>query len=275
MKQKKLLALLLAVCMVLAVLPSFASAETIEVKDTLDKTLIGVDGTTYKTWAGITSESNAIYAGQSAGGNDSIQLRSSNNNSGIVTTGSGGTVQTVAVEWNSNTADGRTLNVYGKSTAYSAATDLYGNNAGTLIGTIVKGTSTELAITDEYEYIGLRSASGAMYLTSIEITWSADSETPPPTLYTVSFDANGGTGTMADVTTASPYTLPNCAFTAPEGQEFDYILEGTLRFSHDGRIMDLSPGDSVYYDSGKPHGMYATSKSGCKFIAVVMRGAEK
>ncbi|MBR4504013.1 MAG: cupin domain-containing protein [Candidatus Methanomethylophilaceae archaeon] len=60
-----------------------------------------------------------------------------------------------------------------------------------------------------------------------------------------------------------------------EGQEFDYILEGTLRFSHDGRIMDLSPGDSVYYDSGKPHGMYATSKSGCKFIAVVMRGAEK
>ncbi len=59
------------------------------------------------------------------------------------------------------------------------------------------------------------------------------------------------------------------------GQEFDYVLEGTMRFSHDGRVMDLGPGDSVYYDSGKPHGMYATSKEGCKFIAVVMRGAEQ
>ena len=59
------------------------------------------------------------------------------------------------------------------------------------------------------------------------------------------------------------------------GQEFDYVLEGTLRFSHDGREKDLGPGDSVYYDSGKPHGMYATSKSGCRFIAVVMKGADQ
>ena len=57
-----------------------------------------------------------------------------------------------------------------------------------------------------------------------------------------------------------------------EGQEFDYILEGNLRFSHNGHVMDLGPGDSVYYDSGKPHGMYATSKEGCRFIAVVMKG---
>ncbi len=56
-----------------------------------------------------------------------------------------------------------------------------------------------------------------------------------------------------------------------EGQEFDYILEGTLRFTHNGHVMDLGPGDSVYYDSGKPHGMYATSKEGCKFIAVVVK----
>ncbi len=59
-----------------------------------------------------------------------------------------------------------------------------------------------------------------------------------------------------------------------EGQEFDYVLEGTLRFSHDGHEMDLGPGDSVYYDSGRPHGMYATSESGCKFIAVVMKGCQ-
>ncbi len=38
----------------------------------------------------------------------------------------------------------------------------------------------------------------------------------------VTFDANGGKGTMADVEVAkdSSYTLPNCTFGAPEGKEF-------------------------------------------------------
>ena len=47
------------------------------------------------------------------------------------------------------------------------------------------------------------------------------SYTVPVTTYTVSFDANGGTGTMADVTNISGnYTLPDNGFTAPEGQRF-------------------------------------------------------
>lgn len=42
-----------------------------------------------------------------------------------------------------------------------------------------------------------------------------------PTTYTVSFDANGGTGTMADVTGVSgEYTLPENGFTAPDGTHF-------------------------------------------------------
>ena len=42
-----------------------------------------------------------------------------------------------------------------------------------------------------------------------------------PTTYTVSFDANGGTGTMADVTGVSgEYTLPANGFTAPAGKQF-------------------------------------------------------
>ena len=42
-----------------------------------------------------------------------------------------------------------------------------------------------------------------------------------PTTYTVSFDANGGTGTMADVTGISgEYTLPENGFTAPDGKQF-------------------------------------------------------
>lgn len=42
-----------------------------------------------------------------------------------------------------------------------------------------------------------------------------------PTTYTVSFAANGGTSTMADVTGVSgEYELPACTFTAPSGKQF-------------------------------------------------------
>ena len=46
--------------------------------------------------------------------------------------------------------------------------------------------------------------------------------TPPPATYTVSFDANGGTGTMAEVTgvPAGAYTLPANGFIAPDGKRF-------------------------------------------------------
>ena len=46
--------------------------------------------------------------------------------------------------------------------------------------------------------------------------------TPPPATYTVSFNANGGTGTMAEVTgvSAGAYTLPANDFTAPDGKRF-------------------------------------------------------
>ena len=43
----------------------------------------------------------------------------------------------------------------------------------------------------------------------------------PVTTYTVSFDANGGTGSMADATGVSgDYVLPVCGFTAPDGKQF-------------------------------------------------------
>ena len=145
--------------------------------DKLTQSWTGITGTSYSDWSGKTATSSAVYAGQSAGGNSSIQLRSDKSNSGIVTTASGGRAKKVVVEWNTNTSAGRTLDIYGKNSAYSAATDLYGDNKGTKLGSIAKGTSTELTISGDYEYIGLRSNSGAMYLTSITITW----ETGGPT----------------------------------------------------------------------------------------------
>ena len=144
-----------------------------EVVDVLNRELTGISGTSYSSWSGKTATSSAVYAGNSAGGNDAIQLRSNNNNSGIVTTTSGGKAKKVVITWNNNTADTRTVNVYGKNSAYSAASDLYNSsNQGDLLGTIVCGTSTELVINGDYEYIGMRSSNSALYLDEVEITWS-------------------------------------------------------------------------------------------------------
>ena len=135
---------------------------------------INASSSTYTEWlvGSLSTNSGAAYSGQSAGTNNTIQLRSNNSNSGVVTTVSGGKARKVVVTWNSGTTSGRTLNVYGKSSAYSAPTDLYNTNAqGTLLGTIVNGSSTELIITGDYEFIGFRSNSGAMYLDKVEITW--------------------------------------------------------------------------------------------------------
>lgn len=151
-----------------------------EVVDVLTRETTGVTGTSYTAWTDKRVTSSAVYAGQSAGGNESIQLRSNNSNSGVITTASGGKATKVVVVWNSNTSAGRTLNVYGKNAPYSAVTDLYNtSNQGTLLGTIECGTSTVLDIDGDYEYIGLRSASGAMYLTSVSITWDESAGVTP------------------------------------------------------------------------------------------------
>lgn len=158
---------------------SFEVSSTTEVIDVLNRELTGITGSSYNSWNNKTSNSDAVYAGNSAGGDNSsgacIQLRSNNSNSGIVTTASGGYAKKVVVTWNNYTTTGRTLNIYGKHTDYSTATELYNSNyQGTLLGTIVKGTSTELTINDDYEFIGMRSNSSAMYLDEIRITWSTE-----------------------------------------------------------------------------------------------------
>lgn len=148
--------------------------------DSLTRATTGVtDGSsTYTSWSGKTSNSSAVYAGKSAGGNDSIQLRSKNSDSGIVTTSSGGMIKKIIVVWQSSTSNGRTLNVYGKSSAYSTPSELFNSSSqGTLLGTIVKGTSTELTIDGSYSFVGVRSNDGAMYLTSITFSYGGD-ETP-------------------------------------------------------------------------------------------------
>ena len=149
----------------------------VTITDNLTNALIGISGTSYSDWTGKQDQSDAVYAGSSAGGNDAVQLRASNN-SGIISTKSGGKVKKITVTWNSNTAADRTLDIYGNNTAYTATSNLYSSaTRGTKLGSIINGTSTELIVTDDYEYIGLRSNSNAMYFDNIAIEWESGGTT--------------------------------------------------------------------------------------------------
>lgn len=54
------------------------------------------------------------------------------------------------------------------------------------------------------------------------------------------------------------------------GQEFDYVLEGSLKFSiHDHEII-LNEGDSIFFDSSYKHAMEAQNDKPAKMLVVVM-----
>ena len=138
----------------------------------------------YKDFSDVKAPSGAVYAGNSAKNTSgAIQLRSKNSNSGIVTTTSGGKVTKIVLEWQSTSDNaGRTIEVYGKSSPYKSAAELYNTSStstqGKKIGSITyddKSTTTTLVFEDDnqYEYIGLRSKSNALYLNSVEITWAS------------------------------------------------------------------------------------------------------
>lgn len=129
----------------------------------------------YATFSNKTFESGAIYGGcaMMSESQTTIQLRSDKSNSGIVTTATAteGSLTMITVQWNKGTAAGRSIDIYGSNTPYASAEDLYNSNSqGTLIGSLQKG-ETELVVEGGYQYFGIRSHSGALYLDEIQVTW--------------------------------------------------------------------------------------------------------
>ena len=54
------------------------------------------------------------------------------------------------------------------------------------------------------------------------------------------------------------------------GQEFDYVLEGTLKlYIHDNEIV-LEEGDSIFFDSSYGHAMVALNDRPAKMLVIVM-----
>ncbi len=117
----------------------------------------------------------AIYQFYSTVNSNRIQINNNTKGYGIVTTASKGIAKKIVIEFGSDNKN--TLQVYGTNDAYSGTSDLYSNSTkGTLIGSLTND-SNSIEITDKYQYLGLVSSKGVIYISSITITWEAETTT--------------------------------------------------------------------------------------------------
>ncbi len=155
------------------------------VSDSFTKNLLDDSSTAYQDLSNVALTSSARYTLNAASNKGKcFQLRSDKSTSGVVTTTSGGVAKTVTVVWfNDGTivsANGRTIDIYGKNEPYAAVSDLYSaDTQGTKIGSVVyDATATTLTasvnLEGNYPYVGFRSKSGALYTESITIDWSGE-----------------------------------------------------------------------------------------------------
>lgn len=54
------------------------------------------------------------------------------------------------------------------------------------------------------------------------------------------------------------------------GQEFNYCIEGTVRVMVGENEIILKEGDSLYFDSSKPHGQQNVGDKRCQFITIIL-----
>ncbi len=123
--------------------------------------------------------SGAVYAGHATKNSGNIQINTSGSNKGIYSITSGGIISALEVIFANNTADGRTLNIFASNTAYTTSTDLVGKNDH--VGQIVCGESsvfTFSSLSEQYQYVGVSSDDGAIYIESIKFYWQKPAVDP-------------------------------------------------------------------------------------------------
>lgn len=54
------------------------------------------------------------------------------------------------------------------------------------------------------------------------------------------------------------------------GQEFDYVVKGSLAVTIDNHELVLSEGDALYFDSNHPHSMRALNDQPAQFLAIIL-----
>lgn len=59
-------------------------------------------------------------------------------------------------------------------------------------------------------------------------------------------------------------------FNSHPGQEFNYVIEGSMMINIDGHELILNEGDSIYFNSGYKHIMKALNNKQVRFLAIVL-----
>ena len=238
MRKKLLSRFMLLVAMLLT---GVGSAWAEEVTDVLDYTLTGITSTSYTTFSGKQSNSDAVYAGQCAGSYNSIQLRSKNNDSGVISTTSGGNLKSISITWNTNTVKGRSVYIYGKTSAYSEAANLFnGTYSGKQLAELSydgSTTTTSYIVNGDYQYIGIRSVSSALYIDKIEIVWETGGETDTRAEADLSFDPTSIAANLGEEFIAPTLNNPNnltVTWTSDNANVAEVATDGTVTLKGEG-----------------------------------------
>lgn len=67
----------------------------------------------------------------------------------------------------------------------------------------------------------------------------------------------------------SPAGNEHFALSSHEGEEFIYVLEGTIEINYGQEKYLLNAGDSIYYDSIVEHHVHSTKEASAKILAVI------
>ncbi|ADE36526.1 helix-turn-helix domain-containing protein [Methanohalophilus mahii] len=71
------------------------------------------------------------------------------------------------------------------------------------------------------------------------------------------------------VVTVEPQSNQDSTPNSHPGQEFDYVLEGSLKVTIHNNEIILNEGDSIYFDSNYNHSMQAVGDKTAKFLAII------
>lgn len=173
----------------------------------------GLSGTSYQTKS--ITEAGVTFNIRDCNVNNGLNMKASTGEIYNSTGFSGQKITSIdltAIKFSSTSGAG--FSVYGGTSAKATTTELYRNTGTTTT------TTTNVSFSGyEYNYFYIKNTGSrtAAFATGVVINY----DDVVGVTYTVSFNANGGTGSMSNVTEVSgSYTLPASTFTPPSGMAF-------------------------------------------------------
>lgn len=74
--------------------------------------------------------------------------------------------------------------------------------------------------------------------------------------------------------TIEPEENKKMSLVSHQGQEFNFVLEGKIKVILGGKEVELSEGDSIYFDPTTPHGQTAVDGKTAKFLTIILHDNE-